>query len=81
MSFAATAEALFGPLRMEGENLKLRPLTSKVKRWAQKLLQESETITEAAEKITVGYIRAKLNPELKTYMDLTEASCIPKYLI
>ena len=38
-------------------------------------------MSEAAEKITVGYIRAKLTPELKNYMDLTEAFCIPRYLM
>ena len=81
MSFAAMAEAIFGPMRTEGEKPNLRKLTSKVKRWAEKLLQEAETMTEAAEKITVGYIRAKLTPDLKNYMDLTEASCIPRYLM
>ena len=83
MSFAATAEALFGPLKTEGDKLKLRPLTSKVKHWAQKLFQESKTMADSAEKVkvTVAYIRAKLNAELKTYMNLTEANCIPKYLM
>ena len=81
MSFAATAEALFGPMRGEADKLKLRPLASKVKRWAQKLLQEAETLTEDAEKISVGYIRAKLHPDLKNYMDLSKASNIPRYLI
>ena len=38
-------------------------------------------MTEAAKKITVGYIRAKLTPDLKKSMDLTETSFIPRYLI
>ena len=77
MSFAATAEAIFGPLRTDGVKPNIRKLAGKVRRWAEKLLQEAKTMSEAAEKIMVGYIRAKLTPELKNYMDLTEASCIP----
>ena len=81
MSFAATAEAIFGPVRSDGQKLQLRKLTAKVKRWAQKLLQEAEKLPDAVEKVTVAYIRAKLITELKNFMDLTEENCIPHYLI
>jgi len=77
----ATAEALFGSMRIEGGRPNLRTLASNVKRWAQKLLQEAKTMTEAANKITVGYLRAKLHRDLKTYMDLSEANDIPRYLM
>jgi len=40
MSFAATAEAIFRPIRGDGDKPELRKLVGKVRRWADKLLQE-----------------------------------------
>ena len=81
MSFAAPAEALFGPMRFEGDKPKLRQITNKVNRWARKHMQEAGTITEAADKVTIACIRSKLHPDLKTYMDLSETCDLPKYLM
>ena len=44
-------------------------------------MQEAETLPEAAEKVAVAFIRSKLNPDLKYFMDLTEANCMPWYLM
>ena len=81
MSFAAIAGALFGPICFEGDKPKLRQITNKVNRWARKLMQDVETITEAADKVTIAYIRSKLHPDLKTYMDLSETCDLSKYLM
>ena len=81
ISFAATAEAIFGPVKVEGDKPTLRKLAIKARRWIQKLVHEAETLPEAVEKVSVGYIRSTLDTEVKTYMDLTEATCIPRYLM
>ena len=81
MSFAAMAEALFGLMHFEGDKPKLRQITNKVNRWARKLMHEAGTITEAADKVTIAYIRYKLHPDLKTYMDMSETCDLPKYLM
>jgi len=44
-------------------------------------VQQASTITEAAEKVTIAYIKSKLHPDLKTYMDLSETCDLPKYLM
>ena len=56
-------------------------VADKVRRWVDKLFQEAETIGEAAEKVTVAYIRSILVPELKNYMHLTEANTMQRYLM
>ena len=50
-----------------------------MRRWVNKLFQEAETIEEAAEKIAVAYIWSKLIPEVKNYLDLSEANTMPRY--
>ena len=81
MSFAATAEAIFCPIGGDGEIPKPRELADRIRRWADKLFQEAETVEEAAEKVSVAYIRSKLISEVKNYVDLTEAKTMPRYLM
>ena len=81
MSFAATAEAIFSSIGGEGEKPKPRQLANRIRRWVDKLFQEAETVEEAAEKVSVAYIRSKLIPEVKNYMDLTEANTMPRFLM
>ena len=59
----------------------LRQLADKVKRWLDKLAQEAETVDKAMEKVAVAYLRSKMIPEVKNYLDLTEANTMPRYLM
>ena len=81
ISFMAMTEALFGHMRFEGDKPKLRQMSNRVNRWARKLMQDAGTITEAADEVIVAYIRSKLHPDLKMYMDLAETCDIHKYLM
>ena len=44
-----------------------------VARWLDKLTEEAETCKEANEQIAIAFIRSKMIPEFKTFMDLMEA--------
>ena len=81
MPFATTAEAVFSPIGGEGDKPTPRQLAAEVKRWLDKLSQETETVNEAMEKVAVAYLRSKLIPELKNYLDLTEANTMLRYLM
>ena len=80
MTFTSTAEAMFNPLS-GGEKPKPRLLADKLKRWIKKLIQEAETEAEIVEKFTVGCLRSTLSQELKNYLDLTETTTIPRYIM
>ena len=81
MLFSTTTESLFEYVRPEGDKMTAKSLADRAKRCSTKLLQEAETLPEAAEKIAVAFIRSKLNPEVKYFMDLTEVSCMPRYFM
>ena len=74
MTFAATAEAIFTADKGKLLQLPLRQATDKMKRWVNKMLEESETVRQAADKVTVGVMRSFMVPELKTYLDTSNAT-------
>ena len=54
MSFAATAEAIFGLVKVEGDKPTVRKLATKARRWIQKLVQEAETYLKQLRKSQYG---------------------------
>ena len=60
MSFAAT-EAIFSPIVGEGDKPTPTQLAAKVKRWLDKLSQESETVDEAMEKSSCNLLEVEVN--------------------
>ena len=72
ISFASTAEAVFTADWGKLHQLPLRQAVDKMFKWVTKLMQESETVTEAASAVTVAAVRSMMIPEVKTYIDMSK---------
>ena len=72
MSFSNAAEAVFSPMTQERSKQQSRTIVKQVARWVDKLIQDAESYKEAAEKVTIVFVRSKLIPEYKIFMDLTD---------
>jgi len=81
LSFANATEAIVTPMTMERAKTSPRRLLQQLQRWIEKLIQEAETCKEASQQVAIALLRAKMIPQFKTLMDLTEVTTFQKYIL
>ena len=65
-------EGLFGGQPPEGIGRSFAEVSSKAKKWARRMVEDSEDLPSLADKIAMGACRAWMTLELKHFMDLKE---------